>query len=207
MRKEYTQRALDITDVATDPVQQFTQWFDEATKSQVPEANAMHLATVSATGKPSGRIVLLKGIEDQKFLFYTNYQSRKGQEMTHTPYVSLTFFWPELERQVRIEGTVSQVDQQISTDYFHSRPRDSQIGAWTSPQSEPIENRSVLDERKETFTQQFAGQEVPKPPHWGGYAVTPEAVEFWQGRRSRLHDRIFYQLTHEGQWHIQRLAP
>lgn len=207
MRKEYTQRALDITDVAPDPIQQFTQWFEEARKTQVPESNAMHLATVSALGKPSGRIVLLKGIAEQQFLFYTNYQSRKGQEIAHTPYVCLTFFWPELERQIRIEGTIHRLDEQTSTDYFHSRPRESQIGAWVSPQSQTIEARSVLDERRQSFTQKFAGQEIPKPPHWGGYAVTPESLEFWQGRPSRLHDRIFYQIDSKGQWQLQRLAP
>lgn len=207
MRKEYTQRSLDVRDVAHDPIKQFTQWFEEAQNAQVPEPNAMHLSTVSAEGKPSGRIVLLKGIENRQFLFYSNYQSRKGKEIDQSPFVALTFFWAELERQVRIEGTTSQLDEQTSTEYFHSRPRASQIGAWTSPQSEPIEDRSILDERKESFDQKFEDQEVPKPPHWGGYAITPTVIEFWQGRPSRLHDRILYQKTPDGSWQIQRLAP
>jgi len=207
MRKEYTQQSLDISDVASDPIEQFTRWFEEARKSELSEPNAMHLSTVSSNNRPSGRIVLLKGIEDRRFLFYTNYQSRKGQEMDQTPYVALTFFWAELERQVRVEGTISRVDEQTSTEYFRSRPRDSQIGAWTSPQSQSIENRDVLNERKADFTQKFTDQKVPRPPHWGGYAVSPEAIEFWQGRPSRLHDRILYQRGTDGSWQIQRLAP
>jgi pyridoxamine 5'-phosphate oxidase len=207
MRKEYTQQSLDTSDVATDPIEQFNHWFNEAQRAEIPEPNAMHLSTVSSENRPSGRIVLLKGIENRQFLFYTNYQSRKGQEIDQTPYVALTFFWAELERQVRIEGTVSQVDEQTSTEYFHSRPRDSQIGAWTSPQSQSIENRDVLDERKADFTQKFADQKVPRPPQWGGYAVSPEAIEFWQGRPSRLHDRILYRRSSDDSWKIQRLAP
>ncbi|MEM9671997.1 MAG: pyridoxamine 5'-phosphate oxidase [Cyclobacteriaceae bacterium] len=207
MRKDYTQQSLDISDVASDPLEQFTSWFNEARRAEVPEPNAMHLSTVSSDNRPSGRIVLLKGIEDRQFLFYTNYQSRKGQEMDQTPYVALTFFWAELERQVRIEGTISRVDEKTSTDYFHSRPRESQIGAWTSPQSQSIENRDVLNEREADFTQKFADQVVPRPPHWGGYAVSPDAIEFWQGRPSRLHDRIFYQRNADETWQIQRLAP
>ncbi|WKN41091.1 pyridoxamine 5'-phosphate oxidase [Tunicatimonas pelagia] len=211
MRQEYSQKSLDISDAASDPVEQFHQWFEEARNAQLPEPNAMHLATADSEGRPSGRIVLLKGIESQtgyrpQFIFYTNYQSRKGDEMEKNPNVALTFFWAELERQVRIAGTIAKVDEVTSTEYFHSRPRASQIGAWVSPQSEPIENREVLDQRKTQFTEKFANQEVPRPPHWGGYAVSPLSIEFWQGRPSRLHDRIYYQLT-DDQWQIQRLAP
>ena len=207
MRKEYTQQSLDISDVASDPIEQFTRWFKEARNAEVPEPNAMHLSTVSSDNRPSGRIVLLKGIEDRQFLFYTNYRSRKGQEMDRTPYAALTFFWAELERQVRIEGTISRVNEQTSNDYFHSRPRDSQIGAWTSPQSQFIDSREVLNDRKADFTQKFTNQPVPRPPHWGGYTLSPEAIEFWQGRPSRLHDRVFYQRGSDGSWQIQRLAP
>ena len=211
MRQEYSQKSLDISDVSSDPVEQFNQWFEEARRAQLPEPNAMHLATASPDGQPSGRIVLLKGVESQvggrpQFIFYTNYRSRKGDEMEKNPRVALTFFWAELERQVRIEGTVNVLDKQTSTEYFHSRPRASQIGAWTSPQSQPIADRAVLDERKENFIHKFNNQEVPKPPHWGGYAVTPLSFEFWQGRPSRLHDRIYYQLEGD-KWQIQRLAP
>ncbi|MEM6844496.1 MAG: pyridoxamine 5'-phosphate oxidase [Bacteroidota bacterium] len=206
MRQEYTQQALDITDVAADPIQQFTQWFEEAERAQLPEPNAMHLATATANGRPSGRIVLLKGLWQGRFLFYTNYQSQKGQQIAENPRAALTFFWAELERQVRIEGSIAKVDESVSAEYFHSRPRGSQIGAWVSPQSQAIENREVLNKREVQFSEQFAEQEVPKPPHWGGYAVTPHSVEFWQGRPSRLHDRIFYQLSGD-QWQIRRLAP
>jgi len=211
MRQEYSRKSLDVSDVSSDPIEQFNQWFEEARNAQLPEPNAMHLSTASLDGRPSGRIVLLKGVEDQaeghpQFIFYTNYQSRKGNEMEKNPQVALTFFWAELERQVRIEGTVSLLDEQTSTEYFHSRPRTSQIGAWTSPQSQPIANRTVLDKRKDEFSRKFNDQEIPKPSHWGGYAVTPQSFEFWQGRPSRLHDRIFYQLTSD-QWQIQRLAP
>ncbi|MEM9833592.1 MAG: pyridoxamine 5'-phosphate oxidase [Bacteroidota bacterium] len=206
MRQEYTQQSLDITDVAADPIQQFTQWFEEAERAQLPEPNATHLATATANGRPSGRIVLLKGLWQGRFLFYTNYQSQKGQQIAENPRAALTFFWAELERQVRIEGSIAKVDESVSAEYFHSRPRGSQIGAWVSPQSQAIENREVLNKREVQFSEQFAEQEVPKPPHWGGYAVTPHSVEFWQGRPSRLHDRIFYQLSGD-QWQIRRLAP
>ncbi len=206
MRQEYTRQSLDISDVSPDPIQQFNQWFEEAKNAQLPEPNAMHLATASVDGRPSGRIVLLKGIENRQFLFYTNYQSQKGQQIAENPQAALTFFWGELERQVRIEGSIAKVDESTSTEYFHSRPRGSQIGAWVSPQSQAIENREVLSNRETQFTKQYAEQEVPKPQHWGGYAVTPHLVEFWQGRPSRLHDRILYQLERD-RWKIHRLAP
>ena len=206
MRQEYTRQSLDISDVSPDPIQQFNQWFEEAKNAQLPEPNAMHLATASVDGRPSGRIVLLKGIENRQFLFYTNYQSQKGQQIAENPQAALTFFWGELERQVRIEGSIAKVDESTSTEYFHSRPRGSQIGAWVSPQSQAIENREVLSNRETQFTKQYAEQEVTKPQHWGGYAVTNHLVEFWQGRPSRLHDRILYQLERD-RWKIPRLAP
>lgn len=206
MRKEYSRQSLEVQDVSADPIVQFQKWFDEASSSELPEPNAMHLATVSEDGKPSGRIVLLKGIEEGQFIFYTNYKSQKGKAMKKTPWASLTFFWVELERQVRIEGKVDQVSAKTSTDYFHSRPRGSQIGAWVSPQSSVIPGRDFLENRKQELEKQFEGQEIPRPEHWGGYAVEPATLEFWQGRPSRLHDRIRYSLT-EGNWIIERLAP
>lgn len=207
MRREYTQRSLDTRDVSPDPVKQFQQWFDEAVRAQVPEPNAMILSTASPEGRPSARVVLLKGIEEASFVFFTNYESRKGQLMGVNPQVALTFFWVELERQVRIEGTVHKTSDERSIQYFHSRPRGSQIGAWVSSQSQKIADRSVLEQRLQEFTQKFEGQTVPKPPHWGGYAVAPHTIEFWQGRPSRLHDRILYTLREHNYWTIERLSP
>lgn len=207
MRKEYSRQSLDVADVLSHPVQQFEKWFDEATQAQLPEANAMHLATVSSEGNPSGRVVLLKGVEDNAFLFFTNYNSRKGQEMIQSGKASLTFFWVGLERQVRIEGEVRKISAQRSEAYFHSRPRGSQIGAWVSPQSEVIPDRAFLEMRLKELEQEFEGQEVPYPEHWGGFAVYPSKIEFWQGRPSRLHDRIRYTNTADKGWNIERLAP
>jgi len=207
MRKDYSRQSLDASDVLRDPVAQFQKWFEEARQAALAEPNAMHLSTVTAEGKPAGRVVLLKGIEDGQFIFYTNYQSRKGQELAHTPWAALTFFWVELERQVRIEGKVSKVARQTSDSYFHSRPRGSQIGAWVSPQSEVIPGRDFLENRQHTLEAQFEGQEVPLPEHWGGFALIPEMIEFWQGRPSRLHDRIRFTLHEQQEWIIERLAP
>lgn len=207
IRREYMQHSLNVKDVQAEPIQQFQQWFEEAIRTEVPESNAMTLSTVSAEGRPAARIVLLKGVEQGAFVFYTNYQSRKGREIEAHPYVALTFFWQVLERQIRVEGVVSKISEERSIAYFHSRPRNSQIGAWASPQSQPVPDRSVLEERQREFTQKFEGKTVPKPAHWGGYAVKPLTVEFWQGRPSRLHDRILYTLQKDGQWIIERLAP
>ena len=207
LRQEYTQRSLDRPDVLPDPVAQFERWFADAQRAQIHEPNAMHLATVSADGRPTARIVLLKGIEDGSFLFYTNYRSQKGQQLQQQPYAALTFFWPELERQVRIEGSVSQLSDERSTAYFHSRPRGSQLGAWVSPQSEVIADRAVLEQRQRELAEQFGDQPIPRPPHWGGFALRPDRLEFWQGRPSRLHDRLRYQQQNEDQWVIERLAP
>ena len=207
LRQEYTQRSLDRSDVLPDPVAQFERWFADAQQAQIHEPNAMHLATVSADGRPTARIVLLKGIEDGGFLFYTNYRSQKGQQLQQQPYAALTFFWPELERQVRIEGAVSQLSDERSTAYFHSRPRGSQLGAWVSPQSEVIADRTVLEQRQRELAEQYADQSIPRPPHWGGFALQPHRLEFWQGRPSRLHDRLRYQRQEENSWTIERLAP
>ncbi len=207
LRKEYSKADLDVMDVSKDPVEQFEKWFLDAIESEVPEGNAMNLATVNAEGKPASRIVLLKGIEQGKFVFYTNYQSQKGRELERNPACALTFFWPELERQVRIEGIASRVDEKKSVEYFQSRPRGSQVGAWTSPQSTVIESRSILENRMKEVEQKFDGLAVlPKPHQWGGFQIDPMMIEFWQGRPSRLHDRI--QFVRDGQvWKVQRLAP
>lgn len=206
LRKEYTLNGLDVTDVDPNPITQFRQWFDAALQADIPEPNAMHLATVSAEGRPSGRIVLVKGVDERGFAFYTNYESQKGRELINHPMASLTFFYPELERQIRIEGRVEKVSPEESDQYFNSRPRGSQLGAWVSPQSEIIANRAELENRQQELEKQFAEQSVPRPPHWGGFRVVPDRMEFWQGRPSRLHDRIRYRLL-AGGWIIERVAP
>jgi pyridoxamine 5'-phosphate oxidase len=207
LRNEYSKASLDVSTVNPDPIIQFEKWFNEALQAQLTEPNAMHLATVNEQGKPSSRIVLLKGIENKKFIFYTNYQSKKGKELDANPNCALTFFWPELERQVRIEGIAQRVDLQISEEYFQSRPRGSQIGAWSSPQSSVIQNRSILDDRVEQIEKKFQGLEIlPKPQQWGGYQIAPTLFEFWQGRPNRLHDRIEYTIE-DGTWNMYRLAP
>jgi pyridoxamine 5'-phosphate oxidase len=208
LRKEYTLQALDPEGTAPDPVTQFQKWMEEALQAAVPEPTAMHLCTVSAEGRPSGRIVLLKGLDAEGFVFFTNYDSRKGQAMAHRPYVSLTFFWPELERQVRVEGVVRKVSAEASDEYFGSRPRASRIGALASPQSEVIPDRQVLENKVAALNAQYGeAADIQRPAHWGGYVVTPDAVEFWQGRPSRLHDRILYTRTAAGEWQKNRLAP
>lgn len=207
LRKEYTKHSLDAGSVDADPLIQFQAWFDEAMAAEVPEPNAMSLSTVSDKGLPSCRIVLLKGIDDGGFVFYTNYASDKGRDLAQKPVAALTFFWAELERQVRIQGTVTQVSKETSTAYFQSRPRESQVGAWVSPQSSPISDRSILEERQARIEERFDGQKkLPRPEQWGGYHVQPFLIEFWQGRPSRLHDRIVYVLENEA-WTIRRLAP
>lgn len=207
LRKEYSKAALDVSSVAQDPIRQFTKWFDEAITAKVPEPNAMNLATVNENGRPASRIVLLKGVENHKFVFYTNYQSRKGKELDNNPACSLTFFWPELERQIRIEGAASRIDEKRSEKYFHSRPRGSQVGAWASPQSSVISDRSLLEERAKQIEAKYKDEEVlPKPNQWGGYEIDPLMIEFWQGRPSRLHDRILF-TKDDGVWKINRLAP
>ncbi|SNC62985.1 Pyridoxamine 5'-phosphate oxidase [Hymenobacter gelipurpurascens] len=208
LRKTYAQRTLTEADVQPDAVRQFRAWLDEAISAQVEEPTAMTLATVNEAGQPSARIVLLKGLpDDAGFLFFTNYDSRKGQELATGPLAALTFFWPALERQVRVEGRVEKAPETLSTEYFQSRPRSSQIGAWASPQSQPIQSREELEQREREVEARFAGQEpLPRPEHWGGYILRPQRVEFWQGRPSRLHDRIVYEFHGEG-WRLTRLAP
>lgn len=206
IRQEYTKASLDAASIAKDPIQQFNTWFQEAVTANVPEPNAMNLATVNG-GRPASRIVLLKGVENGMFVFYTNYQSSKGKELEQNPACSLTFFWPALERQVRIEGIASRVDAKRSDEYFQSRPRGSQIGAWASPQSSIIDSRLLLEERAKQLEEKFKGKEkLPRPQQWGGFEIDPLTIEFWQGRPSRLHDRIVFTKV-DGVWKINRLAP
>lgn len=207
LRKEYSLKNLDSKAVFGDPIRQFEKWVEEAIEARVNEPNAMTLSTITSDGRPSARIVLLKGIEDGQFVFYTNLQSQKGKELSASPACALTFFWPELERQVRIEGSATQVTDEVAERYFQSRPRSSQVGAWTSPQSSIIASRQILDERALEIEKRFKGENIlPKPKQWGGFSVLPTEIEFWQGRPSRLHDRIVYYLV-DGNWSIHRLAP
>lgn len=207
IRKDYKQHSLQEKDVAADPITQFGTWWQEATRSEIDEVNAMTLATASADGIPSARIVLLKGYDENGFVFFTNYQSYKGKQIEENPRACVVFFWKELERQVRITGLIEKVSPQESDDYFHSRPEGSQIGALVSPQSTVIANREILEQRETALRNAFEGKIIPRPEHWGGYRVRPLIVEFWQGRPSRLHDRIQYSLEEGGQWIIERLAP
>jgi pyridoxamine 5'-phosphate oxidase len=205
LRKDYALKTLEEKDAAQDPMQFFGLWMVEAIHAQVPEPTAMNLATVDARGRPAARVVLLKGVDKRGFVFYTNYESRKGRELAANPLAALTFFWKELERQVRVEGTVEKVSAEESGAYFATRPLGSRIGAWASPQSSVIENRDWLQKRWEELTAKY-GEEPPLPPHWGGYRLLPDYLEFWQGRMSRLHDRIAY--SREGSaWKVARLAP
>ncbi|PAW94299.1 pyridoxamine 5'-phosphate oxidase [Mucilaginibacter sp. MD40] len=207
LRQDYTAAALSEKDVDANPVRQFDKWFNEAINNKVLEPNAMTLATATADGRPSARIVLLKGFSDDGFKFYTNYLSRKGRELSKNPNAALLFFWCDMERQIRIEGVIEKLDKKYSEKYFHSRPKASQIGAIVSPQSQEIESREILDARMKELEQQYADSEVPKPAHWGGYILKPRLIEFWQGGSGRLHDRIVYKKTDNKNWKIVRLAP
>jgi pyridoxamine 5'-phosphate oxidase len=207
LRKEYSLAMLDELHTNTDPILQFKKWFQEAMDAQIIEPYAMTISTVNSAHRPSSRVVLLRDVSEEGFSFYTNYLSRKGQDLAVNPFAAMNFFWPELERQVRIEGKIVPLEAFASDAYFASRPRGSQIGAWSSPQSEIIESRKVLEDAVENYIQQFDGKDVERPPHWGGYCLIPDYIEFWQGRESRLHDRICYYQHSDGSWVRSRLAP
>ena len=218
IRKDYKLASLEEADVAANPIDQFTRWWNEAVASQIDEVNAMTLATANAAGVPAARIVLLKGYNPNGFIFFTNYESDKGKNLAQNPHAALVFFWKELERQIRIEGTVEKVSAEESDRYFNSRPASSRIGAWASPQSAVIENRTVIEQNVERYSSIFANDSIERPDHWGGYIVKPRSIEFWQGRSSRLHDRIRYTIEasaynaatdtrSDANWKIERLAP
>lgn len=207
LRREYASRSLGEADTSPDPIVQFTVWFDEALKAEVMDANAMSLATATPTGEPSVRTVLLKEIDEHGFVFYTQYDSAKGRDLTRNPRAALLFYWAPLERQVRITGAVSRVPREMTEAYFATRPIESQWGAWTARQSAEIESRDWLEQEYARVKQQYATPPVPCPPDWGGYRVTPERIEFWQGRPGRLHDRLLYTRQGDGAWTRTRLAP
>jgi len=207
LRRDYGDRGIDIPDLHENPVTQFERWFEDARDGQIYEPNAMTLSTVDAQGRPSARVVLLKDIIDGGFVFYTNYASRKADDLAESDVAALTFWWDRQHRQVRIEGTVQEVSADVSDAYFNSRPVGSRLGAIVSEQSAVIESRSVLEDRLAELEAQYADSEPSRPDNWGGYRVEPRAVEFWQGRTSRLHDRVRYTLEHNGAWTRERLAP
>ncbi|MBP6507507.1 MAG: pyridoxamine 5'-phosphate oxidase [Opitutaceae bacterium] len=207
LRKDYSLAGLTEKDLARDPFRQFDKWFQEAGAAKIAEPNSMTLATVGRDGRPSARTVLLKGVDGRGFVFYTNYESRKGRDLEVNPRAALVFPWVAQERQVLIEGAVTKVTREESEAYFHSRPLPSQLGAWASAQSTIVSGRAVMEDSLKTLEKKYAGQTVPLPPHWGGYRLNPETVEFWQGRRSRLHDRLRYRREKDGSWTVERLAP
>jgi pyridoxamine 5'-phosphate oxidase len=206
IRKDYQLAALDESIAGDNPIDFFRKWFHEATEAEVAEVNAMVLATVDEHNRPHARVVLLKGLEENGFVFFTNYDSAKGKELDKNPHAALVFYWQELERQVRIEGTVHRLPEAESDLYFITRPEGSRIGAWSSPQSQVIEDRAFLEENFNQFQSKFTGREIPRPPHWGGYSIVPTRIEFWQGRSNRMHDRICFTFFHD-QWKRSRLAP
>lgn len=206
IRKDYQQHSLSEDSIDVAPIGQFSNWWNDAIKSELDEVNAMTLATATAAGIPSARIVLLKSFSEEGFVFFTNYNSRKGNDLAENPNACLVFFWKELERQVRITGKVEKISAKESDAYYQSRPAGSRIGAWASPQSEVIGSRKIIEENTAKYEAEFATENITRPPHWGGYIVVPNVIEFWQGRANRLHDRIQYSLQ-EGSWIIKRLAP
>jgi pyridoxamine 5'-phosphate oxidase len=207
IRREYQLKSLSENDVESDPLKQFSIWWDEAISAEIDEVNAMALSTVKKDGTPTSRIVLLKGFDEKGFVFFTNYESSKGTQIQENSSVSLLFFWKELERQVRIQGTCYKVSDEESDSYFHSRPIGSQIGAWASPQSQQIGGREILESMVIELESKYHNKVIPRPPHWGGFRVVPTEIEFWQGRSSRLHDRILYIKDATEYWEIVRLAP
>ena len=206
LRREYARARLDERDVAPDPLVQFQQWFDDARRAELPEPNAMTLATATADGVPSARVVLLKAADQRGFTFFTDYRSQKGRELEANSRAALVFYWGELERQVRIAGTVSRLPREESEAYFRTRPRESRLGAWSSHQSAPLPDRDTLEARFREVSARYPGDEVPTPPYWGGYILRPDTLEFWQGREGRLHDRVRYR-REAGGWRIERLSP
>ncbi|MAC46499.1 pyridoxamine 5'-phosphate oxidase [Oceanospirillum beijerinckii] len=206
LRRVFDQQALHESELAKNPFDQFHNWFEEAVANEPFDPNAMTLSTISPENRPASRIVLLKGIDSRGFIFYTNYQSEKGMQLAGNPHASVVFWWGEKQRQVRIDGVVERISPQQSDDYYVSRPRDSQLGAWVSKQSTAIPNREWLSNRCDELTAQYEGKDIPRPPHWGGYRIVPDLFEFWQGQPSRLHDRFRYTIEANG-WNIQRLCP
>ena len=207
IRRDYSHMSLSEKEVNASPIKQFGKWWEEAVNSKIDEVNAMTLATASIDALPSARIVLLKEVNEKGFIFFSNYESYKAQQLAENPKACLVFFWKELERQVRITGLIEKINGKQSDEYFQSRPESSRIGTWASPQSRVIENRQWLDEKFNELVNKMEGTPIPRPPHWGGYIVKPVVIEFWQGRPSRLHDRIQYTLEENGGWKIERLAP
>jgi len=207
MRKEYSEKGLRKTALKADPIQQFQQWFDEAVNSNIEEPNAFTLGTIRQDNFPCNRTLLLKSFDSRGFVFYTNYGSRKAQDITLNPNVSLLFLWLPLNRQIQVLGRAEKLSSEASASYFKTRPRESQIGAWASPQSQVVPNRAFLDDRFDQFEQKFKDHPIDLPDNWGGYCITPIAFEFWQGRNKRLHDRFQYRLDDKGNWIIERLAP
>lgn len=207
LRKEYTFQGLSEGQAHPNPFEQFKVWFEQAIAAQLPEPNAMTIATATLDGRPSARLVLLKDYDERGFVFYTNYESNKGQQLLENPWGAIVFWWAELERQVRIEGSVEQVSAEEANAYFESRPKGSQLGAWASNQSQVIASREVLEQRLQQLQKKYENKQIPRPPHWGGFRLIPAEIEFWQGRPSRLHDRLLYRRGDFGSWTMQRLSP